>query len=297
VGDDRWADFLEGIVRRFETGTFLTVFEVPGKVGRLPNALGGDPARRSLIAAPATGKKGLYELLAAKAHFLMLPKRIVAIMNTTRVRFREHAVSQDAEGETYEQDYPRLAEIQIPGAGDALAKAGWDLGRADTAPDPHDSYGILETLYHELTHAWIWLQEFYAAEIGDLYAAGLADYKEAKGAGGTTFEAHRAFTEAAAYYVGGRVRRWCTALQELDRVMRNPMRVAGEVDYIAKSYDEFVWSKGRVSVGDTTVAIESPALSDKLREAIDDKILEGRPLTKPFAQTPLNDLRAMLSPP
>jgi len=162
VDDDRWAAFLDDIVRAFEIGTFLTAFEVPGKVGRLPNALGGDPDRWSLIAAPAKGKKGLFELLQAKAHFLMLPKRIVAIMNTTRVRFLDAAPTEGADGDTQGQDYPRLAEIRILGAGDALAKAGWDLGRAGTAPDPHNTYNILDTLYHELTHAWLWLQEFFA---------------------------------------------------------------------------------------------------------------------------------------
>lgn len=296
MDDDRWAAFLDDIVRAFETGTFLTAFEVPGKVGRLPNALGGDPDRQSLIAAPAKGKKGLFELLQAKAHFLMLPKRIVAIMNTTRVRFLDTAPSEGTEGDTQGQDYPRLAEIRILGAGDALAKAGWDLGRAGTAPDPHDSYNILDTLYHELTHAWLWLQEFYATELGDLYKAGLKDYTGAKGVGGTTFTEHKAFSEAAAYYVGGRIRRWCTALQELDRAARNPLRVAGELDYIVKSYDEFVWSKGTVWLGDKSEDIQSPALSDELRDAIDEKILEGRPLTKRFADTPLQAIRVALSP-
>jgi hypothetical protein len=37
-------------------------------------------------------------------------------------------------------------------------------------------------------------------------------------------------------------------------------------------------------------AIASPALSDELRAAIDDKILEGLPLTKPFEDTPLKGL-------
>jgi len=299
VGDDRWSAFLDDIVRAFETGTFLTAFEVPGKVGRLPNALGGDPGRQSLIAAPAKGKKGLFELLQAKAHFLMLPKQIVSIMNTTRVRFldTEPTPKGKVDGETQYQESPRLAEIRILGAGDALAKAGWDLGRAGTAPDLHDSYDILHTLYHELTHAWLWLQEFYAAELGDLYKAGLADYKDAKGVNGTTFtSARQAFSEAAAYYVGGRISRWCTALQELDRVARNPMRFVGELDYIAKSYDEFVWSKGTVWTGDESEDIESPALSDDLRDAIDEKILERRPLTKRFADTPLQDIRVALTP-
>ena len=35
-------------------------------------------------------------------------------------------------------------------------------------------------------------------------------------------------------------------------------------------------------------------LSDALRHAIDEKILEGRPLTEPFDDTPLAGLRASL---
>jgi hypothetical protein len=41
VGDDRWTRMLDDMVRAFETGTFLTALEVPGKVAKLPAALGG----------------------------------------------------------------------------------------------------------------------------------------------------------------------------------------------------------------------------------------------------------------
>ena len=225
MGSDRWAtatwQALGDVVQAFESVTARTAFEQPGKVARLPDALGGDSKQWQLLAAPAKGKAGFFELLARKAHFLMLPKPIVAIMKTSRVFYAEQAVAKWASGETLEQDSPTTAEIHVPGAGDALAKAGSDLGRMG-APEPSDSFAIFNTIYHEMTHAWLWLQEFYDAEIGDLYREGVAAYEGATGVNGTKFTGHNAFSEAAAYYVGGRIGRWCTALQDLDRFMRVP---------------------------------------------------------------------------
>jgi hypothetical protein len=47
-------------------------------------------------------------------------------------------------------------------------------------------------------------------------------------------------------------------------------------------------------VGTTEEKIASPELSKPLRDLIDKKILDGRPLTKDFADTPLAGLRDAL---
>jgi hypothetical protein len=189
VAGDRWAkatfEAVGEMVRAFESIYARTVFEEPGKVAQLPEALGGDAKRWSFLAAPAKGKAGFFELVERKAHFLVLPEPIVAVMKTPRVFFSEKPVPTGFLGEMDGQNLPRTAEIRIPGSSDALASAGSDLGRVAVAPASTTQYTVLGTAYHEMTHAWLWLQEFYDAEIGDLYRAGLAAYDDARGVDGT----------------------------------------------------------------------------------------------------------------
>ena len=58
MGTDGWAratwQAMEEMVRAFETGTWFTVFEQPGKVARLPDALGGAHLRNLLALMPAS---------------------------------------------------------------------------------------------------------------------------------------------------------------------------------------------------------------------------------------------------
>jgi hypothetical protein len=293
---DGWATMFDDIVRRFETGTFLTALEQPGKVSRLPNSLGGDPTQWAPLAAAAKTKESLFTLLRAKAHFLMLPKTIVLTMkDDSRVEFDEAAGTGKAG--TSENTGPRGAWMHIPGASDGVASVGYDLGRVSTAVPA--SYDILDSLYHEMTHALLWLQEFYDAEVQKLYADGVAAYAGARGVDGTAFEARKAFTEAASYYVGDRISRWCIALRGLDVLWRSPPMYRSELreklQRIIDTYDTFgTYAYGRVPVDSTEEQIASPELSKPLRDAIDKKILDERPLTKDFADTPLAGLRDAL---
>jgi hypothetical protein len=297
-GDD-WFRAIDPIRRAFESGSRCTFLGEPGRlIARLPDALGGDSKQWPLLAAPAKGKAGFFALFQAKARFLMLPKRIVdAMMESEKLAISEKPVPAAFKGETFQNVDPRSAEIRIPGASDALARAGWDLGRVGADPGPYDQYDIFATTYHELTHAWLWLQEFYAAEIGDLYEAGRAAYQEAEGVNGTRFVAHSAFSEAAAYYVSGRIRKWCTAFRSLDRLLRAPPDRAELETYlqsIVQGYNSVPTDAWVRLDGDVLEKIRSPMLSDALRDAIDEKILEGRPLTEPFDETSLAGLRSSL---
>jgi hypothetical protein len=306
VSTDGWAratwEAVEEMVRALEAGTRFTVFEQPGKVARLPDALGGDPTRWFLLAAPAKSKEGFFDLLHAKAHFLMLPKPIVRVLKETwRAELDEDVVA--AKGATGEHDIPtRGAFMHIPGGSDGLAAVGYDLARVTvTAPVPYD---ILDTIYHEMTHAWLWLAEFDDAELQKLAADGPVAYASSRGVAGTAFTPWTAFTEAAGAYVGDRVRRWCTALRDLDLLMRSPPADLDErrakVQLISDRYDTFgTYVYGAVPTTRTTEEkIASPELSKPLRDAIDKKFLDGRPLTKDFAETPLAGLRdALLAQP
>jgi hypothetical protein len=289
---DYWATVLEDMVRRFETGTFLTVFETPGKLARLPNALGGDRMQWPLLAVPARNKEGFFTLLRAKAHFLMLPKPIVDVLKETwRAEFDE-AVSA-AKGTTGEHSVPtRGAFMHIPGASDGLASVGFDLGRIPMgAPVPYD---ILDTIYHEMTHAWLWLAEFYDAEMQKLATDGTIAYASARGVSGTAFNPWTAFTEAAGHYVGDRISRWCNALRDLDLLRlappADPDQLQAKLQKIVDTYDTFgTYAYGRVPVGPTTEEqIASPELSKPLRDLIDKKILDGArsPRISPTPRSP-----------
>jgi hypothetical protein len=235
-----------------------------------------------------------------KAEFFMLPKRIVeAMKESSKMSITEKPIAKAFKGETWDYTDPRSAEVRIPGASDALTSAGWDLAQVGVPPASYKEYTILHVIYHELTHAWIWLQEFYDAEIGDLYRAGLDYYKHPIGVNGTEFKPEAAFTEAAAYYVGGRVQRWLASLRSLDVLLRDPpadrVKLEGLLKSVAEAYDS-VPTDAKVKVGpESTEQVASPAaLSKALRDALDEKFLEGGPLTEPFDDTPFAGLRASL---
>jgi hypothetical protein len=294
-----WLIAIETVRGALETDTKGTVFEQPGKVAQLPDALGGDPKRwpaLGAVANAAVSKNAFFELVQAKAQFLMLPKPIVKIVkDSSKVKIDEKLGI--AKAYTSQIEDPREAFMHVPTAGADVAKTGYDLGRTPTVMASDND--ILGTIYHEMTHAWLWLAQFYDAEIQKLAADGEAAYKSARGENGTEFKPWTAFTEAAGYYVGDRVHRWCSALKKLDVLMRRPPPYPGQLETqlqkIVKDYDEFVPAYGWVPVSETREEkIKEPSLSIALRDVIDKKILDRRPLTKPFAETPLAGLRAAL---
>jgi len=91
---------------------------------------------------------------AYKAHFLMLPKTMVAALrDNSNVR-----VSEDfpvdyprAAAETITESSPRAAWMQIPDASETITEAGADLTRDNMSPLAR--YTALATIFHEMTHA------------------------------------------------------------------------------------------------------------------------------------------------
>ena len=293
-----WLVSIETIREAVETD----VFKQPGKVAKLPNALGGDPKRsdelRDLIqgSALAVNKNAFFELLWSKAHFLMLPKPIVTFMKYSSRVFvsevppeRAGATANCKRSTDQEGKVSTEVTMHIPGASDSLARVGYCLGRACETDDPYET---LATIYHEMTHAWLCLQEFSDDAIKQLYKDGGRAYAGSKGERETQFDKDIAFSEAAAAYVEDRVSRWCTALWGLAGARQDPKEVRKwKLPKIEKEYDATRLDYGVVE----KEKITSPRLSPELRAAIDEKILEGRPLTKPFADTPLVGLRDALS--
>lgn len=306
MANDRWAtatfETVGKVVHAFESIYTRTVFArvhglEAGPVGTLaplPDALGGDqkwwPALQAVV---TVSKDSFFELLRAKAHFLVLPETIVTTMKeTSRVQLFEDSVGL-LDGRTDWDEEAQQASIHIPKASEAVVRAASSLGR-----DNAQNLKVLETVYHESTHAWIALQEFYDDEFQKLCADGVDAYRSATTVTNTPVPAKLAFSEAAAYYVGDKIARWCKALYDLDVLSRDKPQAPGGLDFelesVAIRYDKFVPTYGRVVLlgGD----IQSPDLSTALRDAIDERVLDGLPLTKPFSRTPLADLRnALLS--
>src|ERR1700757_1871252 len=177
-------DFVDGIRKAFETGTAYTVFGGPDPIAPLPNALGGDPAQWATLQANADkGTESQLALLHAKAHFLFLPKSVIAFLTGGAENYRveiSNAPVADAHAAVLEHDVPlRSIEMLLPGASEFLAKVGYELGRVPTqVPVVYDMMGVI---YHEMTHGLLWLQEFADADVQKLANAGYVAYLYAKG--------------------------------------------------------------------------------------------------------------------
>lgn len=282
------------IVTQLENQCKITIFDgPPDGLAPLPNELGGHPAQwPALEAAAASGRVGFFALLAAKAHYLMLPKAIITGLDTWRLMLSEMRPSDGDVGQTTPYGPEPLVEIRIARMSNLLAQAGFGFGQSLGMPNSPEYYDILSTIYHEMTHAWFFLRKFAGADLQDLYARGVAAYGSARDSKSNPVDAELAFTEAAAYYVDDRVQRWGEALNSLDALARaKPSdRTQARVVSILFAFDNYVPVYGKVDSGD----IVSPALSPELRDAINATILEGLPLTKNFDDTPLAAVGAAL---
>jgi hypothetical protein len=291
----------------FENGYRGTFLAGPvGTVTTLPANLGGDskwwPALKASI---GVSNAAFFELLHAKAHFLMLPKTIVtALKENEKARLTEDVPPDDVGADTVFTSSPRSAWMRIPTASDTVVKAANGLDRNNVLN--LGRYDILARIYHEMTHAWLWLHADYDNEFQTLWSDGVVAYLHAKGVDGTDLgnQADMAFSEAAAYYVRGRIYRWCAAIDDLAALTANKSsqskeEMKSQVQEIITRYDEYTAPTPQVAInrGGVTVlvAIESPDLSPALRDAIDKKVLDGLPLTQPFDQTPLAGLSNALA--
>ena len=279
----------------------ITVLDAPmGQLAQLPDGIGGDPKRwHDLETSAISSNTAFFELLQHKAQFLMLPKAIVRTLDDRwRVRISETQISDDpdASGMTIWDESSKTVEIQIPGASSGLARTGYVFGRKVLVENPVQDFVVLGTIYHEMTHAWFDLRNLSTpdSDVQTLWNSGVLAYLSAKGVKGTDFsdQPGKAFSEAAAYYVSDRIDRWLEALDDLNLLwsLKPSDGDAAMLQGIIDSYDKPAETYGIVN----HEAIASPDLSSSLRDAINEKLLDGLPLTKPFAETPLVDLHDAL---
>lgn len=270
-----------------------TVFAGPGPVAPLPDPLGGDSRRWPLLQlSAAKDRRSFFAILQAKAHFLLLPKRMVAAIaesSDVDVSEADPGPGAQADAQLVGTLFRRVL-LRLPGASEALAKVGHELGRPTTSDVK--PYELLSWTYHELTHAWLYLA--LLGKVGDsdvqkLHDDGLSAYASLRSSTGEEIDALGLFSELAAQYVEYRVFRWCITLHHLDRLLRARSQNAGDVQaelqILVDGYDRPWQSAGGGSW---------PELSPTLRDALDRVVLDRNPLTRPFVDTPLDGLRARL---
>jgi hypothetical protein len=305
MGGLDWAVAMAMIQEQFEkswAADIHTVFDAPrGTLASLPKALGGDPkVWPALTAAAASKTASFFRLLQAKANYLMLPKSVITALDAALFVYVTEAATDDGDAGETNAYYvpPNRVEIRIPGVSKQLAQAGYIFGRdLSTVPPgvsvdfPQEYYAILDTIYHEMTHAWLDLADSQGVAMVNLFAAGQEAYAEAYDVASKRLDPEKAFTEAAAYYVGDRITRWCTALSVLDNYARGTKSdhafVENQLHEAAVAYDQDVQVYGIVD----HVDIREPALSSRLRDAINAVVLDSLPLTRSFEDTPLAGLR------
>jgi len=320
--DNAWFIAVDTMCVAVETPT-ITFLNKVGKVNKLQTDLAaiGEKTLRGPADKTAPGKKAPVDKkaflthLRRKAHYLMLPKPIVKFVNDNNmVSISEQLPESPTEDpprppgeETPNRTKADAVEhrekpggkiigvtMHVPDACVLLAEVGRGLGRPPTGAIPRcdpSEYKVLELLYHEMTHARLYLQESDQA-IKDLYEAGCAAYANPEDKDGNTFQpkegqtiGETAFHEAAADYVQERIFRWTQAVCGLAELLRDiPDEPATKTSLaeIVRQYDETSSEYGLIR----GKPIVKPKLSDALRASINEKILAGRPLTKSFNQSP-----------
>jgi hypothetical protein len=286
----------------------------PGTLAPLPDKLGGDAAAwPTLAAAAGKGETAFFALLAAKAHYLMLPEPVIGALDVPALSLSEGPLQDPtAGGETnLLVATPPQVEIRIPQQSVRLAQAGYSFGKSTGGPanlqsqDSSAYYHVLSIIYHEMTHAWFYL---YDSTVSAILAIATI-YKGAVDTQGKPIDnPYSAMTEASAYYVGDRIERWLTALGALDNLTRTTLSSSSSLEIqlqaIQDEYDRprsvygIVYQETAPGTGTYyNAVIAAPPLPDALRDVLNTRILDGLPLTKAFNDTPLADVRnALLNP-
>lgn len=292
-----WGAIARELGRQLESAVDLTVFGAgPGTVAPLPDALGGDPLELPRLTGGASTAKGFLALLRAKAHFLLLPERVVDDVSAAGLRFDFSGWFLTEEAETRYVGNTVVAVRLASGTPAYLAGLGASIGRGSSV----SSTSALDTIYHELCHAW--MVEIVAAFDAWQRRArdGEAHYASARVRGGGAISARAAYLEAAGSYVGQRVAAWYQALELLSGLLTvGGTAPADRRTTVARQLrEEYDRSWGRQVYGTVNSApLLAPSLPPELRAALDAQVLDGLPLTRSFDETPLRALYdAVLAP-
>jgi hypothetical protein len=293
-----WGTILREFGRRLESAVDLTVFGAgPGTVTPMPDALGGDPLQWPQLTQDASTATGFLNLLRAKAHFLVLPERILDDIRVAKLPFDFSGWFISGEAETRYLGNTVVAIRLAPDTLTFVAQLGAGIGRGGPVEPQAPALG---TVYHELCHAWM-LEIVKGFETWQrLERDGVTHYAAARVTDGTSVNPRAAYLEAAGSYVGARVLAWYQTLFRLAGFLA--VKGTTPADSLAtvtrgarEDYDQRMDREVYGVVGGRELM--SPGLPPALREALDAQVLEGLPLTRPFDETPLRALYdAILAP-
>jgi hypothetical protein len=294
--DKYWPVALDQIADYFRAGWDITVFgDGPGHIAPMPAAIGGDPSTWPKLTKFAAYKAGLVRILIAKAHYSLLPHSVLEYVKNSQVGISGF-VFYSTSGQTHGSTTVGALLIQLPrGTDDGVVKAFTELGqRTGTI----EYLRFVATAYHEMTHAWMLDSRDKDSAINDLFEDGLKAFAGASDSAGTQLDPETAFLEAAASYVEARVKAWGTALfrqnaalfmkddagdPEAFRTRFEEYTAETVVDYnAAQDVQTYGFVEGR--------AIVSPPIPAALREKLDTKLLDNRPLVSRFEETKLGNI-------
>jgi len=282
-----WADLANLLLRRIEGAHEFTVFgDGPMGLARLPDALGGDPAQQNAVAARASTGRGFLEILRAKAHFFVLPERLIDDVRGASVPVVFSDVFLGGSASTRYVGNTTLGVQLNSGTPSFIASWGAEIGRVSTVAD----FAPLGTIYHELCHAWMIDVVADDPYWQDLDTRSVEHYRNAVTAGGLAVDPRRAYREAAGGYVEARVLGWYELLQAFSnaRLLQGTIPDTALADLLTGArvkYDSIADQQVFGSVDESRIV--EPGLPEPLRQGLDAYVLSSLPLTRRFEQTPL----------
>jgi hypothetical protein len=278
-----WADAGIELVRTLEGTADLTIFgDGPTTLARLPDALGGDPAEAETLAAQAGARMGFLETLRAKAHYLMLPERLVDDIRRLGIRVIFLDAVPGGAGAPVETGILTLS-TSLP---HYVATLGADLGRRTTTAVA----APLAALYEQLTLLWL-----ATSERGqELTGVGALAYATTTTADGEPVAPAEAFRQAAAGYVAARTTAWFEIVHGLSNAIQtragiDEERAAELLEGLRAQYNGVAARRVFGSVGGSPIL--TPELPTELRGRLDTALLDDLPATRLFEDTALPTLR------
>jgi hypothetical protein len=278
------------LLQSLEDGADLTVLGAgPATLSALPDALGGDPGQQADLADGASSPLGFLNLLRGKAHYLMLPATVVADLRDAGVPVQFSNVEAASSGDAVDTSTD-LVEVRLASAAPTyLAGLGAALGRqsvqADTAP--------LRDIYQQLARAWLTGVAPSRPDWPGILSASTDSYQDTQVTSGASADPQEACMQAAEAYVAARAAAWFDALQALSNAIQaqaatDHKQLASMMESARNHYDAVAVQQAFGAIDGSP--IESPALPDDLRQALDTDVLGDLPLIKTFDETPLRPL-------
>ena len=150
-----------------------------------------------------------------------------------------------------------------------------------------------------MTHAWMLDSRDKDSEMKSLFEEGVKAFAGATGSTGTPLEPFNAFVEASGSYVEQRVLAWCVALARLNATLFERDKGGdpeafrrNQADFIAGIVAQYNAAHDVQTYGTVGVDKIVRPIPATLRQRLDAKLLDNRPLVGRFDETQLREILA-----